>query len=457
VALEVYGGSSMALVVAMMLACGEGAPPTSSEAMSEVVVGEEKGDRPGRRKRRNAPEDYGSDELLIPLLKFAADAQPSTIAGLRAGGVQGEYEVDPETFEWSGPAVRDGRLRFQQRGLRRATLNVQGRHGCDRLIEALSNLHGEPQEARCAERIWQTPLLGIRYVERPHQAACSVLMLVDGAFPPLEEHAGALDTSGVLDVNLGGPLSDFPEFEPTQKRRQTFEGPFRTEVLSGVATYAPTWTFFDGHLEEVTVRANEADCTSLRSALVTRYGPGLEAASPDDLNWVGCEVALEYRYSPALVACRVTGRSLPHFFQRVALETVKEATGLPEDRAALREHVRREGDQYTLGTGLVDWLSADPARQVAPSSRKVLAESSEQAGGVRLATVVQGGLVHRLGFQERDLLLTINGVPAAEHVPESGVNEWTVAYRRAGEDRAVVLVFEEGVLDEVVDLWGTFP
>jgi hypothetical protein len=424
--------------------------------MDEVAVDAEKSDKPGRRKRRNSPEDFGSDELLIPLLKFASDAQPSTIDGLRPGAVAGEYEVDPESFEWAGPAVRDGRLRFQQRGLRRASLNVQGRHGCDRLVESISDLHGDPQETRCAERIWQTPLLGIRYVERPHQAACSVLMLVGGAFPPLDGDAAALD-AGVLDVVLGAPQSDFPELASAQGRRQTFSRPVGTELLAGVSTYGPTWTFFDEHLEEVTVRANEADCGSLRAALVASYGPGTEAPAPEDLNWVGCEVALEYRYSPSLLACRVTGRSLSHFFDRVAVEAVKETTGLPEDRAALREHIRREGDRYTLGTGLVDWLRSDPERQVAPSSRKVGAESSEHVGGVRLATVLQGGVVHRLGFQERDLLLTINGLPAADPMPVAGVNEWTIVYRRAGEERRTVLVFEDGVLDAFIKLWGVFP
>ena len=395
--------------------------------------------------------------MLIPLLKFASDAQPATIPGLRPGGAPGEFELDPETFVWAGPKIRDGRLRFQARGLRRASLNVQGRAGCDRLIEAITSPHGEPQEVLCAERIWQTPNFGIRYVERPNQAACSVLLLVDGAFPPREADPAAVDAEGVLDLPLGAPIADFPDIPDTGDRLQAHLHSVDSEVFAGLSTYGSTWSFFDGHLEEVTVRATEDDCHALRAGLVARYGAGVEATTPADLNWVGCKVALEYRFSPALLACRATARSVPHYFGRVAWQAGAEQRGVKAGRAAIREHLTRDGDRFAVSASLIAWLEADPARTAVPYTRRRVEASSGVPEGVRLMGVSPDGLLYAVGFRDRDLLQSVNGAPFSDYAPEEGENALTIGYRRSGEDRSVILSFEEGVLPELRRLWGQFP
>ena len=448
----------MALLVAMMLACGGEVPETdpAPEGVAEEV--EASAEAPTRRKRKPSPEDFGSDELLIPLLRFPSDAQPVSIEGLRRGAVDGEYEVDPAGFAWAGPKIRDGRFRFQQRGLRRATLNIEGRAACDRLIAAIEEPHGPPQETRCAERIWQTSHFAVRYLERPNHATCSVLILVDGAFPNLDPEPPALDASGALGLPLGAPIADFPDLSPTEERLQVHARAVGDEVLRGVSTYAPTWTFFDGHLEEVTVRANEDDCSALRERLVSTYGPGVEAATtPTDLNWVGCEVALEYRYSAPLQACRATARSVSHFFDRVAWQTRAEQRGVVAGRSAIRQHVTRSGDTITLGAGLPAWLEEDPDRAQAPYTRRLVSATGGNPGGLRILDVAPDGLMHVVGFRDRDLVFDINGVAPESYVPVEGEEVLTMRYRRGADEGRIVLAFEEGVLPALRQLWGQFP
>ncbi len=453
----------MALLLAMILACASNAPEPEPSPEPAPKAEEEPPTKPtgghANRKKKVSADDFGSDELVIPLLKFASDALPRTVPGLRPSGGPGEYEVDPETFEWAGPPVREGRMRYAQRRLRKAVLTVAGRANCDKLIEAISAPHGEPQETVCAQRFWQTADFGIRYNERPPQAICTVVVLVDSAFPPAEAPGSvALDTEGVFGVQMGAPIADFADITATEERAQVHRRAIGNPSFEGVTTYAPTWSFFDGKLEEVSVRANEDDCTRMREALVDTYGPGNEASGKRDLNWVGCNTALEFRQNDALMACRATARSVPEYFARVEYEANAAKRKAAEGQAVLQAFVSKDGEKTVVSKGIIAWLKEDPARAEVPYTRKTMARGRDgEVSGLRITDVPADGLIYALGFRDRDWIMEINGQLAHEYKPEAELSELKVTIRRGSEDQHLVLSFEEGVLQQIREIRSEFP
>jgi len=447
-----------ACLSAMVLGCGGSEVETTPEPLPDIAPEAEPFNNPDRKKRHDPADDFGSDELVIPLLRVASDALPRTVEGLRPAGPPGEYDIDPKTFDWAGPRPRDGRFRYQQGNLRRVSINVAGRENCDELIEAISAPHGEPKESRCAERIWQTENFGIRYLERPQQATCSVVIMVDGAFPPLVPDGNALTAAEIFGVELGTPIADYADIAATKDRLQIHRRSTGNPKFPGVETYGPTWTFFDDKLADVTVRANEEDCIGLRDHLVAEYGPGTAGNSDTDLNWVGCEYALEYRFNGSMLACRATARSLPEYFARTEWEGGKKGRRVAEKRAELEAYVTTDGDTVTVTKGIVDWLNGDPARAATPYRRKPMTRSRDGVGaGFKITGLPAGGLLHTIGIRERDWLLAINGEPAGDYEPGVGETELELTVRRGGSDHVRVLIFEDGVLDQIRQIRGQFP
>ena len=449
------------VLLALLLACGGPTPELEPEpaALPDIGPAPEPFEKPDRRGKKDDPADYGTDENIIPLLGFASDALPKTVEGLRPAGPPGEYDIDAKSFEWSGPKPRDGRLRYQQRRLRRASINVVGRKACDELLEAITGPHGEPQQTQCSERLWETDKAGIRYFERPQQASCSVVVMVDSFFPPLESvPENAIDKDGLLGIPLGKPLTEFGDLRASEDRRQVHARTTGNPSFKGVETYGPTWTFYDGALEEFTVRANMQACDNLRTHLVDLFGVGEGGHTDGDLNWVGCKNAVEYRYNASMFACRVTVRGLDSYFERVEWENGQKNRAIDEKRAELEAYLDIDGENVSISADILKWFEADPERQNPVHTRKPMTRSRDgEDAGFKLSGVKPGGFMHSLGFRERDWIVGINGVPAHAYEPTDGDDELEVTVRRGGEDQVLLLTFADGVLPRIREMWGQFP
>ena len=100
-------------------------------------------------------------------------------------------------------------------------------------------------------------------------------------------------------------------------------------------------------------------------------------------------------------------------------------------------------DQYTIRRGLLDRLLADPMA-VAKSARIVPAFTAGMPAGFKLYAIHPGSLFERVGLQNGDTLMTINGFDLAS--PDKSLevysliremNPLELAYTRHGERRTL--------------------
>jgi hypothetical protein len=412
---------------------------------------------------------------------ISAGAELSEIPGLLSPDADGLWALDPEALDV--PGVRSATVEFDRRGVERVMVTSRSRGDCQQLLAWLEQSNGQPAASGCAERRWNEPGYNVRYAERPEFAMCTATFMVGEPLrTPLPDPIPAVDrTRGLGPVQLGArfdsfgglvPLERFQvaEEEPVDEGEERIsswrmtESPGHTDRwwsladdLGGAELYGVELRFWSDALEEMTVRATEEGCDLIRAELIERFGEGESGGTPANRTWQGCDVVLDYRYSPALLACRATIRSQESEWRRAEARVVRRDADIAANRAAVEALVEPGKDGWAvLKPAAVAWVQeSETFVDDAPHREPVFVAGEPQ--GFRLVGVAPDSLEHALGLRDGDHVVRLNTKAAEAFKAKKDLRNLRIAVRRGGVDQLIQVRMPPGFHDAVLALRGAWP